>query len=117
MNKLIWRMYNENRISLEVAEELLDCYYNRTNKVYQMWYTYIVRCSDNSLYTGVTTDLERRVDEHNSSDKGAKYTKGRGPFLLVYQDRCKDRSEATQKETAIKKLTLIDKINLISTYK
>ena len=114
MNKLIWRMYNENRISLEVAEELLDCYYNRTNKVYQMWYTYIVRCSDNSLYTGVTTDLERRVDEHNSSDKGSKYTKTRSPVKLVYDETHTDRSSSCKRESEIKKLSRTDKLKIIN---
>lgn len=114
MNKLIWRMYNENRISLEVAEELLDCHYNRTNKVYQMWYTYIVRCSDNSLYTGVTTDLERRVDEHNTSDKGAKYTKTRRPVKLVYEETHTDRSSSCKRESEIKKLSRTDKLKIIN---
>ena len=80
------------------------------------WFVYILKCSDNTFYTGITTNIKRRIHEHGTN-KGAKYTKGRGPFLLVYQDKCKNRSEATQKETAIKKLTLIDKINLISAYK
>ena len=114
MNKLIWRMYNENRISLEVAEELLDCHYKRTNKVYQMWYTYILHCSDNTLYTGVTTDLERRVIEHNSSNKGAKYTKTRRPVKLVYNETYTDRSSSCKRESEIKKLSRTDKLKIIN---
>ena len=78
-----------------------------------MWYTYIVRCSDNSLYTGVTTDLERRVDEHNTSDKGAKYTRPRRPVQLVYSEIHEDRSSASKRESAIKKLSRAEKLTLL----
>ena len=76
-------------------------------------YVYILKCADNTFYTGITTNIKRRIHEHGTN-KGAKYTKGRAPFSLVYQNKCKDRAEASQKEYAIKKLTLIDKINFIS---
>ena len=77
------------------------------------WYTYIVKCSDGSLYTGITTDLERRVDEHNSSNKGAKYTKTRRPVTLVYNETHTDRSTSSKRESAIKKLNRTDKLKLI----
>ena len=80
------------------------------------WCVYILKCSDNTYYTGITNNIKRRIHEHETN-KGAKYTKGRPPFSLVYQDKCKDRREASQKEYAIKKLTLVEKINLIATYK
>jgi putative endonuclease len=80
------------------------------------WCVYILKCSDNTYYTGITNNIKRRIHEHETN-KGAKYTKGRNPFSLVYQDKCKDRREASQKEYAIKKLTLVEKINLIATYK
>ena len=78
------------------------------------WYTYIVKCSDGSLYTGITTDLERRVDEHNSSNKGAKYTKIRRPVKIVYSLECLDRSDASKKEYAIKKLSRYKKLEIIT---
>ena len=79
------------------------------------WCVYILKCSDNTYYTGITNNIQRRIEQHETN-KGAKYTKGRGPFALVYQDKCKNRSEASQKEYAIKKLTLPEKNNLITTH-
>jgi putative endonuclease len=78
------------------------------------WWTYIVQCNDGSLYTGITTNLERRVDEHNSSKKGAKYTKTRRPVKLVYAETHPDRSTSSKRESVIKKLNRIDKLKLIS---
>jgi putative endonuclease len=69
------------------------------------WVVYMLECADKSLYTGITTNLERRLAEH-AAGKGAKYTRGRGPFRLVYSETCTDRAEATRRETAIK---LMDK--------
>ena len=78
------------------------------------WYVYIVKCSDGSLYTGITVDRVRRVIEHNESKKGAKYTRTRRPVVLVYSETLKDRSSASKREIAIKKLNRIDKLKLIS---
>lgn len=75
---------------------------------------YILRCSDNTLYTGITTDIERRIDEHNNSPKGAKYTRNRRPVSLVYSEACEDKSIASKREYAIKKLTRAEKEKLIS---
>ena len=77
------------------------------------WKCYIVQCSDNSLYTGITTDIERRVDEHNTSNKGAKYTKTRRPVKLVYSESHTDRSTSSKREYEIKKLNRTDKLKLI----
>jgi putative endonuclease len=78
------------------------------------WYVYILKCSDNSLYTGVTTDIERRIDEHNHcAKKGAKYTRVRRPVHLVYQEVQTCRSSACKREAEIKKLTRPQKLNLI----
>ncbi|MCL4150010.1 UNVERIFIED_CONTAM: hypothetical protein GTU68_038866 [Idotea baltica] len=78
----------------------------------------MLRCADDSLYTGVTIDIERRIKEHNSDDKkGAKYTRARRPVKLVYQEDCASRSEAGQRESALKalsrqqKLVVIDQAN------
>jgi len=68
-----------------------------------MYYVYMLECADGTLYTGITTDLERRLEEHNSSDKGAKYTRVRRPVKLVYSEQHPDRSSASKREYEIKK--------------
>ncbi len=65
------------------------------------WTVYILQCADDTLYTGITNDLERRIAEHEAG-QGAKYTKGRGPFQLVYQESCEDRGLASKRENEIK---------------
>ena len=85
-----------------------------SEKTLSTWHVYILQCNDNSYYTGITTDLVRRLDEHNSSKKGARYTRARRPVTLVYTEITKDRSTASQREYAIKKLSRYDKIALIS---
>ena len=79
------------------------------------WFIYMVRCSDNSLYTGIAKDVERRILEHNSNDTlGAKYTRARRPVVLVYQEMCESRSTATRREYEIRQLSREHKNNLIS---
>lgn len=75
---------------------------------------YILRCADDSLYTGIATDVTRRVEEHRSSPRGAKYLKGRAPFKVVYADAVGDRSAALKMEYRIKRLSRADKEALIS---
>lgn len=75
-------------------------------------YTYIVKCSDGSLYTGWTTDVTRRVKEHNEG-KGAKYTKSRRPVELVYYEAFETKQEAMKREYAIKQLSREEKEKLI----
>ena len=77
------------------------------------WVVYILKCGDNSLYTGITNNLEIRLLAHEEG-RGAKYTKGRGPFEVVYQKGYSSRSKATVKEIEIKKLSLEEKRELIS---
>jgi putative endonuclease len=77
---------------------------------------YILTCADGTLYTGITTDVLRRVREHNSSSKGAIYTKARRPVSLVYSQRCATRSEALKREGKIKKLTRAQKLTLCDLY-
>ncbi len=79
------------------------------------WKVYVLKCADDTLYTGVATDLSRRVEEHNSSSKGAKYTRVRRPVKLVYYENCADRVDATRREAAIKKLSRKEKLALIDT--
>lgn len=78
-----------------------------------MYYLYILKCCDDSLYTWITTDLQRRIFEHNNLDVWAKYTKARRPCELVYFEELSDRSLATKREIEVKKLTKISKIKLI----
>ena len=77
-----------------------------------MYFVYMVECSDGTLYTGITTDLERRVDEHNNSVKGAKYTRTRRPVILVYSETLENRSDASKREFSIKKMSRKEKIAL-----
>jgi putative endonuclease len=76
------------------------------------WYIYIVICKDNSLYTGITTDIDKRIATHNSG-KGAKYTRGRGPVKLVYSEKHLGKSEASKREAQIKRLSRTEKLELI----
>lgn len=77
------------------------------------YYVYMVACADNTLYTGIAKDLQKRIEEHNNSQKGAKYTKTRRPVTLVYQEECEDRSSASKREYAIKKLSREQKLALL----
>jgi len=78
------------------------------------WCVYIVRCADDSLYTGIATDVQRRTAEHNHDDAlAAKYTRVRRPVVLVYQEACASRAEAARREHAIKHLSRREKLALI----
>lgn len=78
----------------------------------ETWYVYIIRCIDNTLYTGITNSLDKRMVSHNQG-KGAKYTRGRGPVQLLYHEEYETRSEASKREFAIKKLPIHQKEKLI----
>lgn len=78
----------------------------------KQWVLYILECKDGTLYTGITDDLERRIKAHNSG-KGAKYTRGRGPLILRYQEPCPDKSSALRREREIKALSRKAKLELI----
>ena len=79
----------------------------------KMYYLYILKCADKTLYTGITTDLKRRVVEHNGSKLGARYTSSRRPVKMVYSKKFKNRSTASKQEARIKKLKRGDKLSLI----
>ncbi|HYE60077.1 MAG TPA: GIY-YIG nuclease family protein [Candidatus Kapabacteria bacterium] len=80
-----------------------------------MFYTvYIVRCADDSLYTGITNDIDKRMRNHNEGKAGAKYTRSRRPVTLVYTESVGTMSLAKKREAAIKKLTRQEKIQLLS---
>lgn len=76
------------------------------------WYLYILRCADGTLYTGITTDVEARLETHRSG-KGAKYTRGRTPLELVYREECEDHSQALKRELAVKAMSREEKQKLI----
>jgi putative endonuclease len=78
-----------------------------------MYYLYIIKCADKTLYTGITTDLKRRIIEHNSSKLGARFTSSRRPVKLVYSKKFKNRSIASKEEARIKKLKRIEKLKLV----
>lgn len=79
-----------------------------------MWYVYILKCSDKTLYTGIAKDLDKRIVEHNTSRFGAKYTRGRRPVKLVYYKKVKDRGAALKEEARIKKLSRLEKIEIFN---
>jgi len=78
-----------------------------------MYYLYILKCADKTLYTGITTDLKRRVAEHNSTKLGSKYTHSRRPVKIVFSKRFKTRAIASKEEARIKKLKRSQKLELI----
>lgn len=79
-----------------------------------IWSVYIIRCSDGSFYTGISTDVARRLEEHSSgSPKSAKYLRGRSPLELIYTEEIGSQSEATIEERRIKQLTKAQKVKLV----
>ena len=78
-----------------------------------IWYLYILRCGDGTLYTGITTDVNKRLSVHRSG-KGAKYTRGRQPLELVYRECCGNHSTALKRELEVKKLSREKKKRLVS---
>jgi putative endonuclease len=79
-----------------------------------MWFVYILECNDATLYTGVTNNLESRLHAHNHLSTGAKYTRVRRPVSIVYSENYDTRSEAQKRESQIKKLSRVKKLNLIA---
>ena len=79
----------------------------------EKWYLYILRCKDNTLYTGITTDVARRLEAHRSG-KGAKYSRGRCPLELVYQETCGTHSDALKRELEIKAMSRMQKEKMVS---
>ena len=77
----------------------------------KQWVLYILECRDGTLYTGITDDLQRRLSVHGTA-RGAKYTRGRGPFRLRYTENCDDHSHALRRELQVKRLTRQEKLEL-----
>jgi putative endonuclease len=82
----------------------------------EQWYVYILRCRDDTLYCGITPDLNNRIKLHNCG-KGAKYTRGRGPVELIYTECFPSRSDASKREAMIKRFSRAEKLELIAQYK
>lgn len=80
----------------------------------KQWFVYMLQCRDGTLYTGITDDLKRRLEQHNTG-KGAKYTRARAPVTLVYRETCETKGEALRREIAIKRLPRPQKLLLIHT--
>ncbi|MBU2870174.1 GIY-YIG nuclease family protein [Colwellia sp. E2M01] len=80
------------------------------------WWVYFLRCSDNSLYAGITTDIHRRIDEHNNSKLGAKYTRARRPVSLAHLEMAENKSAACKREYEIRHLTKAKKEQLVNEY-
>lgn len=80
------------------------------------WYVYILQCGDQTLYCGVSDDVQRRLEIHRSG-KGAKYTRGRGPLQVVYVEACASHSDALKREYAVKRLPRLKKLEMIESYK
>jgi len=78
-----------------------------------IWHVYMVHCCDETLYTGITNDLEKRIEAHNSGKDGARYTRSRRPVTLVYSERAGSKAEAASLEYRIKKLTRAEKKKLL----
>jgi putative endonuclease len=79
-------------------------------------YVYLVRCADGTFYAGATTNLERRIREHNQGDRGAKYTRGRRPVTLVYHQSFEKSADAWRREIRLKKMTRAHKQRLVDTF-
>lgn len=78
-----------------------------------IWYLYILHCADDTLYTGITTDVQKRLEAHQSG-KGAKYTRGRAPLTLVYREICGSHSDALKRELQVKRMTREQKNRMIT---
>ena len=83
------------------------------SKESDIWHVYMVRCSDGTLYTGITNDLKKRIEAHNSGKDGARYTRSRRPVKLVYFEQVKSKSAAARLEYQIKKLPRLKKKDLV----
>ncbi len=80
----------------------------------KLWFVYLLRCINNSLYCGVSNDLDKRLRQHNGEIAGgAKYTRANGPCVLAYQEQVKDRSTALKRECEIKSMTRDEKLTLL----
>lgn len=80
------------------------------------WFVYFLRCNDNSLYAGITTDINRRLHQHNHTKLGAKYTRAKRPVSLAFIETVTNKSEASKREYQLRKLSKSQKEHLVSTY-
>ncbi|MES2994821.1 MAG: GIY-YIG nuclease family protein [Patescibacteria group bacterium] len=78
------------------------------------YYVYMLKCADGTLYTGITNDVEKRLETHNTSKQGARYTKSRRPVTLCYEEKCLDKSAALKREYEVRQLTRVQKLELIA---
>jgi putative endonuclease len=97
----------------QASPNVLDASASNHNQRIDMWYVYIIRCFDNTLYTGITNDISHRIDRHNAK-KGGSYTRVRTPVVLVYQESRSTKSRALKREAQIKRWSREKKLALIA---
>jgi putative endonuclease len=90
---------------------------SKKSKGSDIWHVYMVRCSDRTLYTGITNDLKKRIEAHNSGKEGARYTRSRRPVKLVYSEQVESKSAAAKLEYQLKKLPRLKKDKLVRSEK
>ena len=113
---IIFLLWFIGQISVESAVEM--CKKNGRMTINSPWWVYMLECRDGSLYTGITTNLSRRLAQHNGElAGGAKYTQARRPVALVYEEPCADRSQAGQREYQLRKKTKPQKWQIIADYR
>ena len=81
-----------------------------------VWFVYMLVCNDQTIYTGITLDIQKRLTEHNNGANGARYTRSRRPVSLAYLEKLPDRSTASRREYQLKKLSRQQKLELIASY-
>lgn len=86
---------------------------NKGGELAQGWYVYVLKCADETLYTGICTNVERRLQEHNESSKGARYTRSRRPVSVLYTESHESRAAASRREAQIKKMPRAKKLILV----
>lgn len=84
--------------------------------IQKTWYVYFLRCNDNSLYAGITTNIERRLHQHNHTKLGAKYTRAKRPVTLAFIETAPDKSTASKREYQLRNLTKLKKEQLVNSY-
>lgn len=112
-DKIRQKLYKEEGIKIDNKNRIVDFEKHIFIFEEKKYFVYILKCNDNTLYTGITTNLERRLKEHNDSKLGAKYTKLRRPVELIYSKEFANRSLATIEEARIKKLSRQEKLDFV----
>ncbi|MCF7865292.1 MAG: GIY-YIG nuclease family protein [Candidatus Pacebacteria bacterium] len=116
-SKLKVRARLESRAGLKTYEGLKARAGVRKKLLIEVYFTYILKCADETLYVGATNNLEKRLVQHNTSKQGAHYTKIRRPVSLVYHETFKTLSESRKREAEVKRLSRFEKLKLFNSSK